>query len=296
MSAIDNFFKEYKSLVKRGFTFFPCFEYWKKVLLEYSTRLFTYEGLPESIPQHEIDVIAYLRGYCPIVKIVENGVEKWIAANSSGMYGLTDYLDYFTKVNFNTPLHFGERTIGKNAVIVRNTSIMLPLMMKIEHYAAELAHVDISIIAELVNNRTIDELEAINSAAAEGANEVYKMRYDGVPRAIINKGFSQYKHNFVNARSQNENSTLWELRNNILSGYLEEIGIKKSFDKRERQITSEISSDDKMLSLNITDMLECRQKAMKELSELTGLNISVSCNIDYMTDKGGNTIDIESTP
>ena len=296
MSVIDNFFKEYKSLIKRGFTFFPCVEYWKKVLLEYSTRLFTYEGLPESIPQHEIDVIAYLRGYCPIVKIVENGVEKWIAANSSGMYGLTDYPDYYTKVNFNTPLHFGERTIGKNAVIVRNTSIMLPLMMKIEHYAAELAHVDISIIAELVNNRTIDELEAINSAAAEGANEVYKMRYDGVPRAIINKGFSQYKHNFVNARSQNENSTLWELRNNILSGFLEEIGIKKSFDKRERQITSEISSDDKMLSLNITDMLECRQKAMKELSELTGLNISVSCNIDYMTDKGGNTIDIESTP
>lgn len=296
MSTIDNFFKEYKSIVKRGFTFFPCFEYWKKVLLEYSTRLFTYEGLPESIPQHEIDVIAFLRGYCPIVKIVENGVEKWIAANSSGMYGLTDYLDYYTKVNFNTPLHFGERTIGKNAVIVRNTSIMLPLMMKIEHYAAELAHVDISIIAELVNNRTIDELEAINSAAAEGANEVYKMRYDGIPRAIVNKGFSQYKHNFVNARSQNENSTLWELRNNILSGFLEEIGIKKSFDKRERQITSEISSDDKMLNLNITDMLECRQKAMKELSTLTGYDITVTCNIDYMTKKGEEKIDIESAP
>lgn len=294
MYTIDEFLKEYKSIVKRGFTFFPAFEYWKKVLLEYSSRLFSYTGLPESIPQHEIDIISYIRGYCPIVKIVENGVEKWIAANSSGMFGETDYLDYFKKVNFNTPLHFGERTIGKNAVIVRNNSIMLPLIFKIEHYAAELAHIDISLVAELVNNRTVDELECINAAAAEGANETYKLRYDGVPRAIVNRGFSQYKHNFVNARSQNECSTLWELRNNVISGFLEEIGIKKSFDKRERQITSEVASDDKMLNLNVSDMLECRQKAMKELSELTGLNITVACNIDYM--KGGEEIDIKTTP
>ena len=171
---------------------------------------------------------------------------------------------------------------------------MLPLMIKIEHYAAQLAHVDISIIAELVNDREIDYMEAINNGAAEAANEIYKMRYEGISRAILNKGFTQFRHNFVSGRSQNENSTLWELRNNILSGFLEEIGIKKSFDKRERQITSEISSDDKMLNLNISDMLECRQKAMKELSELTGTTITVSCNIDYM--KEGEEIDIKTTP
>jgi len=107
----DEYFKEYKKVVKSQMTFMPCFSYWQKILLEYATRLFSYEGLPESIPAHEIDLIAYLRGYCPLVTVTNDGKIDWIAANSSGMFGLTDYLDMFKKVNFNTPLHFAERTI-----------------------------------------------------------------------------------------------------------------------------------------------------------------------------------------
>lgn len=290
---IENFFKQYKTLVKAQFEFMPCFEYWKKVLFEYSVRLFNYENLPETIPAHEIDTIAFLKGYCPIVEVVNNGRAEWIAAYSSGMFGLTDYFDIFKKVNFNTPLHFGERTIGENAVIIPNTSLKIPLIWKIEHYAAQLAHVDLSLIAELVNDREVDYMEAINTAAAEAAKEVYNARYNGNPKAIVNKGFAQFKHNFISARSQDQSEKLWELRNNILAGYLEEIGIKKSFDKRERQITSEIQADDKMLSLNISDMLEVRQKAFEEFNALTGSNVKVTCNIDYLKD---GDIDVESTP
>lgn len=280
-------------MVKAQFEFMPCFEYWKRALFEYSVRLFSYEGLPDTIPAHEIDTIAFLKGYCPLVQIADNGKLNWIAAYSSGQFGLTDYFDIFKKVNFNTPLHFGERTIGENAVIIPNTSLKIPLIWKIEHYAAQLAHVDLSLIAELVNDREIDYMEAINSAAAEAAKEVYNARYNGNPKVIINKGFSQFKHNFVSARSQDQSEKLWQLRNNILAGYLEEIGIKKSFDKRERQITSEIQADDKMLSLNISDMLEVRQKAFEEFNTLTGLNVKVTCNIDYLKD---GDIDVETTP
>ena len=288
---IDNFFKEYKSLVKAQFEFMPCFEYWKRTLMEYSTRLFTYTGLPDSIPAHEIDTIAFLKGYCPLVQIIENGKSTWIAAFSSGMFGLTDYFDQFKKVNFNTPLHFGERTIGKNAVIIPNNSLKIPLIWKIEHYAAQLAHVDISIIAELVNDREIDYMEAINSGAAEAAKQIYSDRYNGRPSALVNKGFTQFQHNFIAARSQDQSGKLWDLRNNILSGFLEEIGVKKSYDKRERQITSEIQADDTMLNLNISDMLESRQTAMEEFNALTGYNVKVTSNIDYMEE--GGKIDIE---
>lgn len=294
-NIFDEFFKVYKKSVKAQMTFLPCFKYWERVLLEYACRLFSYEGLPDSIPAHEIDMIAYLRGYCPLVTVADNGKQVWIAANSSGMYGLTDYLDMFTKVNFSTPLHYGERTIDKNCIIIPNNSLKTPLIWRIDHYATLLAHVDISLVAELVNNREVDEMEAINASAAEALKEIYSKRYDGIPSAIVNKGFAQYQHNFVSGRSQEQNEKLWQLRNNIISGFLEEIGIKKSFDKKERQITSEIQADDAMLTLNITDMLECRQKAFDKFAELSGIKVTVSTNIDYTNyDEGG--VDVEKTP
>lgn len=294
---IDKFIEEYKGLVKSQMTFYPCFRYWQRALLEYSTRLFSYDGLPESIPAHEIDMIAYLCGYTPLVTVADSGKYTWIAAYSSGMFGLTDYIDMFTKVNFATPLHFGERTIDKNAIIVPNNSLKTPLMWKIDHYATQLAHCDISLIAELVNDREIDMMEAINSGAAEAAKETYKKRYDGIPSAIINKGFSQFRHNFISARSQEQSSKLWELRNNILSGFLEEIGVKKSYDKKERQITNEIQADDKMLNLNISDMLECRQTAFDKFNALTGYKVKVSSNIDYLRNdiEGGIDLGITQT-
>ena len=293
--TFDEYFQMYKKAVKSNMTFMPCFKYWQKILLEYACRLFSYEGLPDTIPAHEIDLIAYLRGYCPLVTVVNNGKQEWIAANSSGMFGLTDYLDMFTKVNFGTPLHFGERTIGKNAIIIPNNSLKTPLVMRINHYATLLAHVDISLVAELVNDREMDVMEAINASAAESMQEQFSKRYDGIPSVIVNKGFSQYKHNFIAGRSQDQNSKLWDLRNNIISGFLEEIGIKKSQDKKERMITDEVASDDSMLTLNITDMLECRQKAFDEFYELSGIKVTVSSNIDYTNYNEGG-VDIEKTP
>lgn len=294
-NIFDEMAKNYKSQIKSQMTFMPCFTYWQRNLLEYATRLFSYNGLPKSIPAHEIDLIAYYIGYCPLVTVANGGKMDWIAANSSGMFGLTDYLDMFKKVNFNTPLHYGERTIDKNCIIIPNNSLKTPLIWRINHYATLLAHVDISIVAELVNDREIDMLEAINSMAAEAAKENYSKRYDGVPQAIVNKGFTQFKHNFIAGRSNDQSAKLWDLRNNILSGFLEEIGVKKAQDKKERMITNEVTSEDKMLALNISDMLECRQEAFKRYNELTGYNVVVSCNIDYTQYKEGG-VDIESTP
>ena len=295
MDTLQELIAQYTKGIKSQMTFYPCFKYWQKNLIEYATRLFSYEGLPDSIPAHEIDLIAYMGGYCPLVTVANNGRTDWIAAYSSGMFDQTDYIDMFKKVNFATPLHFGERTIDKTAIIIPNNSLKTPLIWRINHYSTLLAHCDVSIIAEMVNDREIDLIDAINSSAAEAAKENYKKRYDGIPFAAVNKGFSQFKHNFVSGRSQEQSSKLWELRNNILSGFLEEIGIKKSFDKKERQITNEIQADDKMLNLNISDMLECRQTAFDKFNALTGYNVKVSCNIDYLLNDEKEGVDIAET-
>lgn len=274
---------------RREMEFNPSYRYWVNTLLEYPMRLFTYKNLPETIPAHVVDIMKYIRGYAAIVQLASG---DWICASETSLNGVTDYYDIFKKVTFSTPLHFGSRTIGKTAFIIRNTSLMQPLMPKIERYATLLSHAEISLVCELVNLRETDVVEAITEQAAKAADKQARDRYNGKIMTLVNEGFAMLRHNFVPGKSQQENMRIWDLRSNILGAYLEEIGIKKAQSKREREISQEVAADDPMLKLNISDMLECSQKGWAEFNEVTKHNVEVTCNIDYLSQEG-RQVDID---
>ena len=284
---LDDFGKNLYTMRKKSMTFNPSYRYWVNTLLEYPMRLFTYKNLPETIPAHVVDIMSFIMGYTGIVQL---GSGDWIAASSTSMNGVTDYYDIFKKITFATPLHYGSRTIGKTGFIIRNTSLMQPLMPKIERYATLMAHAEISLVCELVNLRETDVVEAITEQAAKSADKQAEDRYNGEIQTLVNEGFAMIRHNFVPQKSQNENIRIWDLRQNILAAYLEEIGIKKSQNKREREITQEVAADDPMLKLNISDMLEVRQEGWKKFNDVTGHNVEVTCNIDYLSE--GKEVDI----
>lgn len=287
---LDDYAKSLYTMRKRSFTFNPSYRYWVNTLLEYPMRLFSYKNLPETIPSHVVDIMSFIRGYTGIVLL---GSGDWICASETSMNGVTDYYDIFKNITFATPLHFGQRTIGKTGFVIRNTSLMQPLMPKIERYAAMLAHAEISLICELVNLRETDVIEAINENAAKSANKQAEDRYNGEVMTLVNEGFAMLRHNFVPQKSQNENMRIWDLRSNILGAYLEEIGIKKAQTKREREVSQEVAADDPMLKLNISDMLEVRQEGWEKFNRATGHNVEVSCNIDYLSE--GKEVDIDDT-
>lgn len=280
---LDNYGAALYEFRKKSFTFNPSYRYWVNTLLEYPMRLFGYDGLPKNIPAHEVDIMSYIRGYSGIVLL---GSGEWICASETSMNGVTDYYDIFKNITFSTPLHFGTRTIGKTGFVIRNTSLMQPLMPKVERYAMLMAHAEISMVCELVNLRETDVVEAITEQAAKSADKQARDRYNGELQTLVNEGFAMLRHNFVPTKSQQENMRLWDLRNNILGAYLEEIGIKKSQNKREREISQEVAADDPMLKLNISDMLEVRQSDWNKFNEATGYNVTVTCNIDYLSQEG----------
>ena len=282
-------FKEWRiKNIKKGFTIEPSYFYWCNALLEYAIRLFTWENLPESLPQHEIEFSTLTHGYGVIV---ENKGE-YIAPFNYSRNGVTNYYDMFTHVNFSTPISTGYNAkIGKNAIIVPNNSLKMPLTPKIQRYATLLAHTDISIVCELVNNRQSSLIETINQSESDKANIYFNRLYNGDLSTIVNKGFEMLKINDMSKRSQSEVEKLIVIRNKLLQAYLEEIGIKKQTEKKERMITDESISNNEMLKLNISDMLECRQKAADEFNKISGLNVTVKCNIDYL-ETVENSVDI----
>lgn len=270
-------------LKKFDMEFNASYRYWVDALLEYCMKIFTLENLPKEIPEHEPKIISFMKGYCPIVKLA-NG--NWCAAVESGLFGLTDYYDMFTDLNFATPLHFGKRTIGKNAFVIRNTELKNPLFPMIKRYATFLSHAEISAICGLVNMRDDALFEAISESNKMAIDEYLNSKYQGKIKSIVNHGFSMIQHEFKNQNSQGENLKLWDLRNDILCSFFEEIGVKKQNEKRERLVNSEVSANNILLRLNIANMHKTWQNDWNLFNEKTGHNVKVICNVDYDEKEG----------
>ena len=73
---------------------------------------------------------------------------------------------------------------------------------------------------------------------------------------------------------------LLNVREKLLSDFLEEIGIKKPTEKRERLVVDEVNSNDSMLYLNIKEMFDCRKEACNDINKIFNLDISVECLVD----------------
>ena len=113
---LDDYAQSLYTMRKRSFTFNPSYRYWVNTLLEYPMRLFSYKNLPKTIPSHVVDIMSFIRGYSGIVLL---GSGDWICASETSMNGVTDYYDIFKNITFATPLHFGQRTIGKTGFVIR---------------------------------------------------------------------------------------------------------------------------------------------------------------------------------
>ena len=77
------------------------------------------------------------------------------------------------------------------------------------------------------------------------------------------------------------NDLLVDLKNQ----FYRDIGIPNVRVKKERMLTSEIEYENELPKLNIKNQFESRKKACEEINNLFGTNWSVTCNIEFETNK-----------
>lgn len=245
-------------------------------LLEYMMKLFSYKKLPESIPDHEIDLYLYLYGHAGVVKTPEG---KLIAVVPM-MSDPTDYLDVFKKFTWATPLHNGQAYIAKTGIVIDNTKLHNSSYPLIHTTAARLAHIDTTVICSLVNGRDTVAIKAISQKFAHDAESYQRQKYNGNPSFIVDRGFSTIEFEDCKTEKNFNIRELIDSTNVILSEFYENIGINKTVEKRERMISAEADSNKELLKLNIMNMFECRKAGIAEVNKLFGTNIEVECNVD----------------
>lgn len=267
-----------KKLEKELMELDASISYWIEMLFEKCVRMFTWYGLPESIPQKEIEIRLISEGYCGFVKDAKRG----LMVASGGMSGPTQYYDEFTNFTYAAATAAGGTyKIGRDCCIIDNTTLRNPLMPLIMRYADLLAHADISLKMALVNTRIADTYAAEDEATAASINEYYEKIYRGKNGNILDKSMIEGIKNIAGSRSISAVSECIEARNEILRSFFAEIGVRYSKDKKERMIESEVNSDNQMLLLNVNDMKRMRQKAAPIISRLFDLNVSVELSEEF---------------
>lgn len=271
------------------------FRYWRNRLFEQVNKLFTWEGLP--FKQKEIETRLILHGYCGIIK---DGEE--LIATQINMNGVTNYYDEFVEMDFTTPLIHGKRTIDEDSVVVDNNTLRNPTISIIDRYAMLLAHTEISLVTAMVNGRATRTAIAQNEKVATAFRNYSNKLYNGCNDVIVDKMFGESIEIRENdSTSLNSVKTLYDIRQNLLYSFLEDMGIKKNQMKKERMNTDEVQADDTLLKLNIKDMFDARKKACEDVNRIFGVNWSVKCNVDFDADgvvefeKEGESNEVERT-
>lgn len=253
------------------------FSYWRNQLFNQVNKLFTWEGLP--FPQKEIESRLALYGYCGIVKDKSDMI-----ACSINMFGITDYIDEFTDFNFTTPKRNGTRKIGIDGIVIDNNTLRNATINIIDRYAMLLAHTEITFINALVNGRASQRAIATSNAQAESIRNYMNKLYNGCNDVIVNSAFVGLNIQETNNQYLKDIKSIYDVRQEILYSFYEDLGIRKNQQKRERLVESEVTADTILLKLNIRDMFDARQKAVEDINRIFGTSWEVKCNIDYDSD------------
>lgn len=279
--------KEHKESATYGYFYI----FWKEHLLERVQRLFVWKGLSDTLPQKEIEMPLYLRGFVGVCDY-----KGEMSAFNGTMHGVTKYIDEFTDFNAFCPLDTFTKKINKDIVVIDNTSLRNPLLPLIHHYAILLAHNDVTLQSALINVRdsggvAVVSTEKQKQSVEDYYNKLYKGQY-GQITDIGNLGLQ-----FVGG-SRGTSQTLkdiYEVREKLIKSFYQAIGIKGSFEKTSNSVDAEVTSDTCLLQINIHDMLECRKRGADKINNLFGTDYSVDLADEILNtfdnERGANNVD-----
>lgn len=268
-----------EKLAKESCTYSAYYAYWMDQLFERIMRLFVWEGMDSVLPK-EIETRMILQGYCSILKLRK---DKELTAPFSNLFGITKYPDEFTQINYNTPIESGQRTIGKNCVVISNNSLRNPTYALLHHYATLLAHAEVTFVDSLINLRDVNIPIVQTELQKRSVLEYQAKRFHGKYGAISDPAMLGLEYVDVGKNNRAEITDIWVARQNILKSFYSDIGIRSAYEKRSNTVAEEVEADTGLLLLNLSDMLKKRQEGCEAVNTMFGVNWSVHIaeEIDY---------------
>lgn len=243
-------------------------------MLDRSQQIFKWEGLPDTIPAHNLETILQTFGNACITEVTdpEHG-DAGLYAFFGGLGGVPNaYYEPSIYTIANPYLGFNKMCeIGVDCVRMRNDKYsagMLPMFMK---YGSMLNENEISMNMLAICYRIDNLISADNDRTFESAKDYLDDIIAGQFGVISSTEFFEGIRNDKTTGSNKSIKDLIEYEQYIKASWFNEIGLNSNYNmKRERIVASESEMNDDALIPLVDNMLEWRLKAVEEIKEMYG--------------------------
>lgn len=245
-------------------------------MLNRTQQIFEWEGLPDTIPAHNLEQLLQTCGNACIteVKDVPDG------RGNAGLYaffgGLGGMLNAYYEPTIytvaNPYLEFNkELEIGVDCVRARNDKFSLGLIPLFIKYGAMLNENEISMNMLSICYRIDNLISADDDRTYESAKEFLNGIVRGQFGAISSSEFFDGIRNDKTSNGSRTIKDLIEYEQYLKASWFNEIGLNSNYNmKRERIVSAEAEMTDDALIPLVDNMLEWRLKACEEIREMYG--------------------------
>lgn len=249
--------------------------YMEEMLLR-SMQIFDYEGLPDTLPKWALESIVMTAGRAVVTQYEGN-----LYCYDGGWGGEPDV--YYRPTRFivaNPYQKFNkDLKIGVDCILVQNDDLCLGLYPIWKRTAKALVETDISIRSATILTRLQSIISATDDRTKASADEYIEKVMNGEIATIMDDGLIESLHVSPYATSGTHTmlTQLMELRTYELNTFFNEIGIQASVNQKRENVSELESSQNRDYLLPLVDnMLQCRQRAIAQINDMYGTDISVN--------------------
>ena len=253
-----------------------------RYMLGQTVEMFEYDGLPDTVPAKEIEILHQINGSCTWVKVKDK-----LYVFYAGLGGVLNEYYHPTRAVISNPYlnYNADLEIDKECVVTFNDKMRFGLLPMFQKYASLLSEIDISLKFVSINSRIPYLVNANDDNTKQSVEKVFQDIANGEFKCILNTRLldknGMFTAEFGN-RSQSNIKDLIELRQYIKSSWYMELGIQSNYNmKRESLNSSETTMDESVLLPLIDDMLEERKIGLEKVNAMFGTNITVKLSSSW---------------
>lgn len=237
-------------------------------------EIFHYSNLDLTLPKRILESRVTQDGYTVVYEHEGNlYCTQTMPSGKEDVYG-EHHEVHFTHSNEGETIYM-TRTIGVDAVMVRNDAALIGLDPLITEFATFEAQAKVSFLEHFTSLRSTHIIQAKDQRSYDSAMEFEQQIRDGVPTVVLSEEIAGGGMEvFQTHSSPNATSELISLVQFITSRYYSELGITLNNNMKSQYVSETELGKSTGMPL-IYNMLACRQEAVDEINALFGRDIKV---------------------
>lgn len=271
MKRKENIYQRFQSYVKNKDTAVMAFI---ENTLAKTQAMFVYEGLPDTVPAEELERLLQTEGNAFFAEV--NGDLYALQGAAGGEPDPYNRPTIYTVANPALKLNKSYK-IGVDGIFIQNDTNGNSLLPIIGKFAVLYTDGIISLNTASILTRITMLISASDDKTKQSADEFLKKILDGDFSVIGENAFFKGVNMQTAATSNTQYITqLVELVQYYKANMLNELGLNANYNmKRERLNTGEVAMNVDVLLPYVDNMLHERQKALKQVNEMFGTEITV---------------------